>query len=138
MPVSVHGACGTALPGKNLAPSEGRDRLVFSGDLWHTAKGSLGGPVRRGFPVKVLFMARDRNSRDVWEEQVDEKPRARWTGVFEKFKDNRWIRENPNLVKGIAAGALLVAMVLLFRWQMGWTGATEEKRRLSRRRLTRL
>lgn len=40
---------------------------------------------------------------------------------------SRWMKKNPNVVKGIAAGALLVVMVLLLGWQMGWFSGGNSK-----------
>lgn len=41
----------------------------------------------------------------------------------------RWFKKNPNLIKGIAAGALLLVLLVVISWQMGWFGGGATKAR---------
>ena len=65
-------------------------------------------------------MAQNGKSRDdEWEElDISGSKSGGLAGAMKKLK--RWAKQNPNLVKGLAAGALLLLMVLFFGWLMGW------------------
>lgn len=40
---------------------------------------------------------------------------------------SRWIKKNPNAVKGIAAGALVLVLLVVVAWSMGWFGGSTNK-----------
>ena len=72
-------------------------------------------------------MAQKGKSRDdEWEElDISGSKSGGLAGAMKKLK--RWAKENPNLVKGLAAGALLLLMVLFFGWQLGWFSGGGQK-----------
>jgi len=48
---------------------------------------------------------------------------------LDKITKNPWVKKNPNLAKGIAAGVLVLLMLLVFGWQLGWFGGSSKKDR---------
>jgi len=42
-------------------------------------------------------------------------------------KKESWVQENSTLVKGIAAGVVLIVLFILLAWQMGWFGSKANK-----------
>jgi hypothetical protein len=72
-------------------------------------------------------MAPDWDSRDEWEDEDEaEQPHpAGLGGMLERFKNAPWVKEHPNLIKGIAVGVLLLLMLLLLGQQLNWFGEAE-------------
>ena len=73
-------------------------------------------------------MARDRDSRDAWENEFEEEQPLSTSsgGMLDKFTGAPWVQDHPNLLKGIAVGASLILMALLLAWQMNWLQGTPE------------
>ena len=92
--------------------------------------GRVASVIATTFLGEALSMARDRDSRNVWEDELEaEQPQPMSTssaGVLERFRNAPWVKEHPNLLKGIAVGVSLLLMAVLLAWQMRWFEATEE------------
>ena len=73
----------------------------------------------------------DENIDQQFEDEGDETPNAsgKGGGFLDKITKNPWVKKNPNLAKGIAAGVLLLLMLLIFGWQLGWFGGSGKKGR---------
>ncbi len=73
-------------------------------------------------------MARDWDSHDAWEdENEEEQPHAPGVaGMLEKLRNAPWVKEHPNLLKGIGVGVSLVLMVLLLGRQARWWSGEAE------------
>ncbi len=72
-------------------------------------------------------MARDWDSQDAWEEE-DKAEQPQSTGLagrLQRLKNAPWLKEHPNLVKGVGVGVLLLLMMLLLAQQMHWFGGDE-------------
>ncbi len=72
----------------------------------------------------------DQNLDQQFEDEGEEASDASGKKSFlDAITKNPWIKKNPNLAKGIAAGVLLLLMLLFFGWQLGWFGGSGKKSR---------